>query len=135
MSTRHRGSILMGSNDAEKLADLSDKTYRAQCIWFLNAFWRQHGGEAEKIWSFRHTFEELDHERRGDGCALDELNAHRFLEKYNETMTVHSMRERLRSTGAIAASFKLVPLVHILMFKYNVDWHELGKLIYRFVAC
>jgi len=49
------------------------------------------------------------------------------LEKYQETMTVHNMRERLRSTGAIGNQVKLVPLVHILLFKYNQDWHELGK--------
>jgi len=52
------------------------------------------------------------------------------LEKYQETMTVHNMRERLRSTGAIGNQVKLVPLVHILLFKYNQDWHELGKYFF-----
>ena len=67
----------------------------------------------------------MDHDRKAEGCALDELQAHRFLEKFHETLTVQAMREKLRSTGAIGTSFKLVPLVHILIFKYNVDWHEL----------
>lgn len=122
-------SGLSGSNDSEKLADLSTKNYKAQAIWFLNAFWPQFGGEAEKIWNFKHTFDELDHDRKGDGCALDELQAHRFLEKFHETMTVQAMREKLRSTGAVANSFKLIPLAHILIFKYNADWHHLGKIL------
>ena len=118
-------TTLSGNTDSEKLADLSTKEYKAQAIWFLNAFWPEHGGEAEKIWGYKHTFDELDHDKKANGCALDELQAHRFLEKYQETLTVQSMREKLRSTGAIGSSFKLVPLIHILIFKYNVDWHEL----------
>jgi len=43
---------LSGRTEVEKLADLATKTYKAQAIWFLNAFWPQHGGEAEKIWSY-----------------------------------------------------------------------------------
>merc|ERR1711874_66560 len=54
------------------------------------------------------------------------MNAHRFLEIYNETMTVRELRESLRSTGAIdAGRVKLVPITYILIFKYKVDWHEL----------
>merc|ERR1712137_830886 len=62
-----------------------------------------------------------------DGNGLDEVNAHRFLELYNETMTVRELRESLRSTGAIDAGgrVKLVPISYILIFKFKVDWHEL----------
>lgn len=37
------------------------------------------------------------------------------------------MRSSLRSTGAIAQSArpKAVPLTHILLFKFGVDFHEL----------
>src|SRR3954453_10502320 len=98
---------LSGNTDSEKIADLSTKSYKAKAIWLLNAFWPEHGSEAEKIWSYKHSFDELDHDRKADGCALDELQAHRFLEKFNETLTVQAMRERLRSTGAIGAQVKL----------------------------
>jgi len=82
-----------------------------------------------QIWSSnfttQHTFDELDHDKKAGGCALDELQAHRFLERHNETLTVHAMRERLRATGAIGAQVRLVPLIHVLLFKYNADWHHL----------
>ena len=97
-------TTLEGNTEAEKLADLSSKNYKAQAIWFLNAFWNEHGSEAEKIWSYKvtnhhstwnavklssslfhphqqHTFDALDHDRKAEGAALDELQAHRFLEK------------------------------------------------------
>ena len=68
----------------------------------------------------QHCFAELDLDRKAEGSALDELQAHRFLEKFHETLTVQGMREKLRSTGALVGnSFKLVPLIHILIFKYN----------------
>ncbi|KAL6070573.1 Merozoite surface protein 3a [Balamuthia mandrillaris] len=117
---------LNGSNDLEKLEDLSSKTYKEQAVWFLNAFWEDFAkDEAERLWKFKHQCDELDHAKKAQGCALDELQAHRFLEKFNETMTVQSMRDKLRSTGAIGAKVKLVPLIHILIIRFNVDWHTL----------
>jgi len=49
----------------------------------------------------------------------------RFLEQLKETMTVTEMRDNLRSTGAITGTVRMVPLSHILIFKYKVNWHEL----------
>jgi len=118
-------TTLPGNSDSEKLSNLSTKTYKEQCIWFLNAFWPDFGGDAEKIWVYKHTFDDLDHDRKADGCALDELQAHRFLERHNETLTVQAMRERLRATGAIGAQVKLIPIIHVLIFKYGADWHHL----------
>jgi len=118
-------TTLSGSNESEKLAALSSKTYKEQCIWFLNAFWPQVGHDAAQIWTYKHTFDELDHDKKAAGCALDEVMAHRFLEKHNETLTVQAMRERLRATGAIGAQVRMVPIVHVLIFKYGMDWHHL----------
>ena len=101
------------------------------------AFWDQWQGDAEKIWSYVHKVQsrfsfvlgsnllvyqqcaELDVQRHGDGCALDEVNAHRFLELLGETLTVMAMRERLRKTGALSPTErpKLVPITHYLLFK------------------
>jgi len=69
----------------------------------------------------------LDLEKHQDGNGLDEVRAHKFLEDLGETLTIMAMREKLRQTGAIAASDrpKTVPIVHYLLFKYNVDWHAL----------
>jgi len=119
---------LTGSNDTQKLASLCAHSYKDQAIWFLNAFWDAFASEqAEAVWQFASTCGTLDFDRKDSGNALDELNAHRFLEQLGETLTVMALRERLRQTGAIAASDrpKEVPLTHYLLFKFKVDWHVL----------
>jgi hypothetical protein len=32
-------NVLAGSNDKEKLDDLTSRTHKDQAVWFLNAFW------------------------------------------------------------------------------------------------
>ena len=120
-------AVLPGSNDHEKLQELSKLNYKQQAVWFLNGFWEQHQDQAETLWKYVHTCQKLDIEFHEDGCGLDEVNAHRFLEEYNETLTVRELRSKLRSTGALSESDrpKLVPLTHFLLFKYNTDWHKL----------
>lgn len=36
----------------EKFNEFLDMIYEGQAIAFLNAYWDEHGGEAEKIWTF-----------------------------------------------------------------------------------
>jgi chromosome segregation ATPase len=69
---------------------------------------------------------EIDERKKG-GCALDELQAHVFLEKFDEALTVRALRTALRETGAIGEKErpKNIPLVHYLLFKYSVDWRQL----------
>merc|ERR1712063_11988 len=120
--------VLPGSNDSEKLATLCSYSYKDQAVWFLNAFWTKGlGGETERLWGYVQQNNELDLENHADGCALDEMKAHVFLEKFSETLTVREMRDKLRSTGAIGQSErpKLVPLTHYLLFRYEGDWHHL----------
>jgi len=118
---------LTGSTDNDKLNSLISRSYKDQSIWFLNAFWDQHSGEAERIWSYANKCNELDLEKHELGNGLDEVRAHKFLEGFGETLTVMAMREKLRQTGAIAQSDrpKLVPITHYLLFRYNVNWHTL----------
>merc|ERR1712137_1323908 len=119
--------ILPGASDHDKLQALSKLTYKQQAVWFMNGFWEQTEKDAEKLWQYVHTCADLDMENHENGCGLDEVNAHRFLEVYGETLTVRELREKLRSTGALEASErpKLAPITHFLLFKYNVDWHVL----------
>jgi len=119
--------VLPGANDHEKLQALAKLTYKQQAVWFLNAFWETNENAAETLWQYVHTCSDLDIEFHEEGCGLDEVNAHRFLEKFNETLTVRELRSKLRSTGALEESErpKLVPLTHFLLFKYSVDWHIL----------
>ena len=115
-------------SDLDKLHEICNKTYKEQAVWFLNAFWEDFANkEAETLWNYAHVNAELDLENHGDGSGLDEMKAHVFLEKFNETLTVREMRAKLRSTGAIGESErpKTVPLTHYLLYKYNVNWHTL----------
>ena len=118
----------MAANEADraKLHQICDLSYKAQAVWFLNGFWDSHQGEAEKFWAYVHKANAIDLERHEAGCALDELNAHRLLEMFDETLTVREMRTQLRSVGAIGEKEhpKLVPLAHLLLARYKVDWHH-----------
>merc|ERR1712137_1252863 len=115
-------------SNLDKLHELCAKPYKQQAIWYLNCFWEQGADkEAELFWQYVLKNEELDLDNHDQGCGLDELKAHMFLERFDETLTVREMRDKLRSTGAIGESErpKTVPLTHYLLYKYNVDWHTL----------
>src|SRR3989338_617012 len=107
--------------DREKLHHICGLSYKAQAVWFLNSFWNTHQGEAEKFWAYVEKAAAIDLERHADGSALDELNAHRLLEIFDETLTVREMRTQLRSVGAIDEKEqpKLVPLAHLLLARYK----------------
>jgi chromosome segregation ATPase len=103
---------------------LGAKNYKSQAVWFLNAFWEDFGpAEAERIWGYTHRISEIDTQKKGEGCAVDEFQAHQFLEQCRETLTVLQMREHIRSVGI--DKVKLVPFIHYLIFRYKVDWHYL----------
>jgi len=102
-------------------------------FFFLNAFWEAGlkggagvGPQAETLWNYVVKAASIDNAKAG-GCALDELEAHRFLEAFGEAHTVLQMRAQLRKTGALGENErpKTVPLTHYLLFKYEVDWHKL----------
>eukprot|EP01100_Stratorugosa_tubuloviscum_P015538 TRINITY_DN8_c1_g1_i3.p1 TRINITY_DN8_c1_g1~~TRINITY_DN8_c1_g1_i3.p1 ORF type:complete len:406 (+),score=302.00 TRINITY_DN8_c1_g1_i3:77-1294(+) len=119
---------LAGANDFEKLKSLCLKTHKEQLVWFLNGFWNEYGQrDAENFWKYALKLKELDLQKGLDGNELDELNMHRFLEFFKETMTVSEMRDNLRSTGAIQGNVRMIPISHILIFKYRVDWHRLAN--------
>ena len=60
-------------------------------MWFLNAFFDSLESEAERVWEYKHKCDEYDLQKHEEGNALDELNAHRLLEAFNETMTVREV--------------------------------------------
>ena len=67
----------------------------------MNAFWEQGAkAEAETLWEYVERCSKIDN-AKADGAALDEMEAHRFLEQIHEPHTVLEMRSKLRSTGAI----------------------------------
>eukprot|EP01095_Lingulamoeba_sp_RSL-Kostka_P009394 TRINITY_DN323_c1_g3_i1.p1 TRINITY_DN323_c1_g3~~TRINITY_DN323_c1_g3_i1.p1 ORF type:complete len:333 (+),score=188.91 TRINITY_DN323_c1_g3_i1:106-1104(+) len=118
---------LEGSNNQEKFANLCNKTHKDQLIWFLNCYWEDIEADKENFWLYAEKCKELDLENHENGNGLDELNAHRFLEAFDETMTVRELRNSLKQSGAVAQNhrFKTVPISHILLFKYKKDFNEL----------
>jgi hypothetical protein len=133
--------VLEGKTDLEKLNNLCLKTHKEQAVWvrnqllpsvsffskaffasqFLNAFWEDFAAaEAENLWNFVDQMVRIDG-RKDAGNDLDELEAHRFLEKADSAHTVLEMRALLRKTGAIGQNDrpKSVPLSHYLLFKYD----------------
>jgi len=121
-------ATLKGAVDDEKIKDLCSKSYKEQAIWFLNATWKSIGAnEAERLWKYVEKFNSLDLQKGKEGNALDEVMAHKFLETFQETMTVVEMRNKLREVGAIPQTGrpKDFPLTHFLIARFKVDWHIL----------
>jgi len=118
---------LPGASDHEKLLALAGMTYTQQACWFLNGFWDEHEKNAELMWSWVETFGKFDLQNGVNGTGLDEMNAHRFLENFHETMTVQEMRNKMRETKALEPNErpKVSALVHIAIVKFNLDWHKL----------
>jgi len=96
---------LPGANDHEKLVELAKLTYPQQAVWFLNGFWHEYDQQAELMWNWVEKLAKFDLQNGVNGNGLDEVNAHRFLESFNETMTVQEMRTKMRGTGALEAKF------------------------------
>ena len=62
-------------------------------------------------------FVELDIQKKAEGSDLDEFNAHRFLEKVQETKTVKELREQLK---AIDLDFnKRMAMLEYCLFRYK----------------
>jgi len=118
---------LEGGSDWDKLQILCSKNFKEQAVWFLNAFWGSIGSkENENLWDQVALCASLD-DKKEAGNDLDEMKAHRFLEKLNDTHTVLQLRASLRKVKALgeAERPKTVPLTHYLLFRYEVDWHHL----------
>jgi len=98
-------------------SDIVTKKYSDQAIWFLNGFWEECESHAEEVWKWVELFAELDQDKKGDGCELDEFWSHKFLESLGETMTVIEMREKFRT---IDVDFnKRMSLTEFLAYRFK----------------
>merc|ERR1719150_3190701 len=73
-----------------------DRNYQAQAVFFLNAMWAEYQKEAETFWNYVQLAGELDKAKGPEGNAMDEFEAHRFLEKQGQALTVVAMRQELK---------------------------------------
>jgi len=120
---------LNGKTEIQKFEDLCTRSYKQQATWLLNTFWLDFAQkEADKIWGYSHKMAELDHEKGKDGCELDELQAHRFVEAFHETLSVVDMRKKLREAGVDKNTrAKYIPLSHFYVYHYNANWKRLAN--------
>jgi len=96
---------------------LTRKKYEDQAKWFLNGFWKSVGEkESENIWNYTQKFIELD-TRKADGNELDEFWSHKFLETFDETLTVVALREQLKKID-LDVNGKMA-LLEYLCFKFD----------------
>eukprot|EP00483_Globobulimina_turgida_P002726 UN02731 len=96
-----------------------DYNYKKQAIFFLNAYWTEHGKNAEDVWQFILTANELDKKKGDTGHCLDEFEAHRFLEKFGQTLTVVAMRQELKKIDIDSDNH--MSLLEYFVYHYNLD--------------
>jgi len=114
-------------SDLEKFRELCALKYRDQAIWVLNGAWKALGEKnAERVYGFVAKFAEFDEKNKAAGCELDELNAHRFLEFYNNTHTVRELRDKLREIGWDRRPM-MFPLLLVLVLEFKLDWKAVPK--------
>lgn len=109
----------------EQFKEVTNKTYKEQAIFFLNAYWDEHQGDAEKMWGQVLLMEELDEKNGKEGSDLDEMKAHIYLEKQGGTMTVLQLRQKLRKMDLDFN--KRMAMIEFLLFSYDEDVQELMK--------
>ncbi|EAL46941.1 TolA family protein, putative [Entamoeba histolytica HM-1:IMSS-B] len=102
--------------------DVTNKNYKDQAIFFLNAFWAEAGKDAENIWRLYFLVTELDVENGANGSKLDEFGAHRFFEKEGIPFSVQEMRQKLNVSDP---KFKKIAFIEFLLYKYNQTIKEL----------
>jgi chromosome segregation ATPase len=81
--------------------------------------------EAETFWNYAASIKKIDLAKGAEGNEVDEMQMHRFLEQFKETLTVKDLRDTLRETGAIDKVPKNIPLVHYLLFRYKKNFKTL----------
>lgn len=86
--------------------ELTGKTHTQQAIWWLNGYWNEAYAYAETVWDAVHVMIEIETGKPKiygkkvadvkEGSDLDEVQAHIFMEKLGETMTVVALRKILK---------------------------------------
>uniref|UniRef100_A0A6B2L8S7 Calcium-regulated actin-bundling protein C-terminal domain-containing protein n=1 Tax=Arcella intermedia TaxID=1963864 RepID=A0A6B2L8S7_9EUKA len=103
----------------------------------MNAFWKEVGSGAEKVWAFWTKIKELDQqqfnaipaakrpEKYTEGNALDEFWSHKYLESQGKTLSVVEFRQEFKKIDA--NSDKNMGLLEFLIWEYKFTVDELMK--------
>jgi len=115
-----------GGIDPEAAAALNQVTrslnYQQQGAFFLNAYWREFGEEAETIWDYSMRLAALD-KKKNDGIALDEVKARQFLQEIGMPMARQAYLDAMRTIDV--NNDRKMSLLEFLMFSKSVSPSEL----------
>jgi hypothetical protein len=89
----------------------------------VGRFWGTAKDDAEKFWKFVAKCIELDTDKKAAGSDLDEFQAHRFLEHFQESMTVQVIHR---------PSLVLSPLHNLVRFRSSAAFAFLKRLSLTF---
>lgn len=100
----------------KKWAPSAHKLFYSCCFLVLGqsaGFW-QAGmeAEAENVWTWCASFNELDSKKKADGSELDEFQSHKFLETLGEAMTVTEVRRRAAAACGSLCSIRILGLIY-----------------------
>jgi len=125
----------LDSKVVEQFKTVTSKNHKDQAIYFLNAFWEEHGKEAEDVWKWTQKFIELekdkwntDHKDEKDkkytpGTDLDEVLARKVLESFGETMTAIAFREKIKALDI--DNNKRIGVIEFCLHKFKCDVKDL----------
>lgn len=103
----------------DKFCELTAKGINAQAKHFLHAFVLEFQGNFEEILDLAGQFGKC----AGDDRELEEMEAHRFLEKRNETVTVKKLRDWLHNID-LDKNHK-ISFIEYLLYKYEKTIEQL----------
>jgi len=105
---------------------IATKTFKEQSIFFMNAYWMEHGEKnCKDIWLWTQSFEEFSADGKQGPHDLDDFQSARFLERHHEPMTVIQRRKLLKSIDA--DSNNRMGILEFLVFLFKVDIPELMR--------
>eukprot|EP01088_Endostelium_zonatum_P020002 TRINITY_DN716_c0_g1_i3.p1 TRINITY_DN716_c0_g1~~TRINITY_DN716_c0_g1_i3.p1 ORF type:complete len:245 (-),score=98.77 TRINITY_DN716_c0_g1_i3:9-743(-) len=102
---------------------VSTQSVDEQAMTFLRAFVADFQGKFEEVLKVAEEFKSFA--QPGRIQELDEFEAHRFLEKKNQTATVLKMREKLQSVDLSMASSRKLSFLEYLLFVNNKTLKDL----------
>eukprot|EP00461_Guttulinopsis_vulgaris_P002729 UN02730 len=102
----------------EKIREVNAKPYKAQAIWFLNAFFHELKDDQKKnVYDLVAAFSKEDHVKGAKGNELNAVQAFSLLQKRNQTLTALQLKAQLRTVD-IDANGEMA-LAEYLLFHYE----------------
>jgi len=114
---------------------ITQKSYKDQSCFFLNAFWKDFEEKTEDIWKMYKKFLEIDRQqynglpkdKRAENYtpfdSLDEFWSHKYLESYGKTLTALEFRNEFKK---IDANFdKRMSFIEFLIWEYKISIKEM----------